>query len=66
MSSGVVAMTTRLGWIAGRDQVAHAQHPRLARTLCGCPAVVERLAWPARASCARCLVLAGELAGTTP
>lgn len=50
-----------LRWLAGRDQVAHAQTRRLPRTLCGRPPVDERRSWPPTVSCARCAVLAGVL-----
>jgi hypothetical protein len=52
---------TNLAWVAGRDQVAHAQARGLSRTLCGRPLVIARWAWPATVSCADCSARAGVL-----
>lgn len=52
---------TRIRWIAGRDGVAHARRPGSARSLCGLPAIDERLAWPERTACPLCVRLAVPL-----
>lgn len=43
-------MTRRLAvqvvWLAGADQVAHAETPKGYRTLCGLERTPERFAWP--------------------
>ena len=51
-------------WLAWtRDGVAHAVPARghVTRTACGLPATDERLAWPERSRCPRCLVALGFL-----
>jgi hypothetical protein len=55
---------TRPRWVAGRDGEAHAvpARGRVTRTTCGLPATDERLSWPERARCPRCLVALGFLA----
>ena len=52
---------TRFRWVASKDGVGHAVPARghVARTACGLPATGERLSWPERARCPRCLAALG-------
>ena len=51
-------------WMAGPDGVAHAvpAKGRVTRTACALPATDERLTWPERTRCPRCLIALGFLA----
>ncbi|MFN8629042.1 MAG: hypothetical protein U0838_01595 [Chloroflexota bacterium] len=51
-------------WLAWADGVAHAipARGRVTRTACGLPATDERLSWPERSRCPRCLAALGFLA----
>ena len=60
---GLRMNATRFRWLASKDGEAHAvpARGRWVRTACGLPALDERMAWPERARCPRCLAALGFL-----
>lgn len=60
------APVVRVKWLADESRIAHAHLPRQPRSLCGEPAVDERLAWPQIRNCRGCELLVAERQGQLP